>query len=333
KLSSIWIHSDSDLGKVTDKSTLKDIVNIKDDIQPSKKGDKLVWTGEESDIYYQGTPEKDLPLKTNIKYYLDDKEVDPKDIVGESGKLKIKINNKNTDKNSVKLKNDETKTLYTPYIVAAVVDLPIDTFSNIEISSGKLMSDGSRQIVSQVFLPELKDSLNIEKDLDIIENNLEIEADVENFEMESIMFAATSKFPDIDTLDSAEDLEELMDGLEEIESASKQLVDATEELYDGQKELGTGIDKLVDGSNDLHKGSNELLDGSNQLKEGIHAAHSGSKKINEGANTLSNSANELGQGFMDLGDGTIEFSNKAAEFSQGASQLADGLDSIPENTQ
>lgn len=332
KLSSIWIHSDSEIDKIVDKSILKDIVNIKDDTEPDKKANELIWDVKDSDIYYQGTPNKELPIETNIKYYLEDKEVDPNDIIGKDGKLKIKIQIENVDKQSAKLKNNKNKTVYTPYIVATVVDLPTDKFSNININTGKLISDGSRQIVSHISLPGLRESLDIEKELKIIEDDLEITADVVDFEMESIMFAATSEFPDIDSLDSAEDLDELLDGLDKLEEASDKLIEATGKLSDGQKELDTGIGKLVDGTHEINLGSNELLNGSNQLRDGINSAHNGSKKINQGTNTLANSADELGQGFADLGDGTIEFSNKAAEFSQATSQLSKGLSSIPEST-
>lgn len=331
KLSSIWIHSDSDLDKLTDKSNLKDIVNIKNDQEPDQKGKELIWEVEDSDLYYQGRPDKDLPLQVSIQYYLDDKKVDPQDIIGESGRLKIKIQVENKDKQLVSLKNKKEKTLYTPYLVASLVNLPTDTFSNININSGRLISDGDRQLVSHVFLPGLKDSFDIDQDLDILEDSLEITSDVEDFQMESIMFGATSEFPDIDSLDSAKDLDELIHGLEELSDASKELVKGTEELLDGQKELGLGIEEIAKGSYTLYSGGNQLVDGSNQLKEGVNTAYTASQDLSQGADILSQSADKLGQGFSDLGDGSIEFSQGARDFSQGASQLADRLDSIPSN--
>ncbi|MBC8590255.1 hypothetical protein [Wansuia hejianensis] len=332
KTSSIWIHSDSSLDKIIDESILEDIVNIKGDIEPVKENQKLVWDVEDSDIYYQGKVNKELPIQPKIKYYLDGKEVNPEDIVGKKGKLKINISIENTDKHTIKLKDGKTKTAYAPYIVATVVDLPTENFSNVHVNTGKLISDGSNQIVSYVCLPGIKESLNLKKDLSKIQDHLEITADVVDFEMKPIMFAATSEFPDIDTLDSAKDLDELIDGLDKIKEASDKLADATEKLYNGQKELDTGIGKLVDGSKKLNIGSNVLLEGSSKLQEGLNAAYGGSKEINQGANTLASSANELGQGFVGLGDGTIQFSNKAMEFSQGASQVAEGISSIPEST-
>ena len=323
KISSIWIHSDSALDKVEDTSSLDDIVNIKSDIEPSREADKLIWDVNESDIYYQGTPAKDLPIETNIKYFLDNEEVNPEDILGKDGKFRLEIEVINKDKR---------EELYAPYIVATVVDLPTDKFFNIDTNTGKLISDGSRQIVSHIALPGLKESLNLEKDLKSIKDKLEITADVVDFEMESIMFAVTSEFPEIDAIDSAKDLDDLMDGLDKIEEASDKLIEATEKLADGQKELDKGIDKFIEGANKLSLGSNDLLNGSNKLKDGISSAHAGSKQINQGANTLANSAGQLGQGFSDLGDGTVEFSNKAAEFSKATNQVSEGLSSIPEST-
>src|SRR3712207_9171620 len=48
-----------------------------------------------------------------ISYILDGKEVNPKDVVGKSGKLKIKLQIINKDSHKVTVKGKE-KTIYTP---------------------------------------------------------------------------------------------------------------------------------------------------------------------------------------------------------------------------
>lgn len=68
-----------------------------------------------------------MPLKPEIKYYLDGKEVKPEDIVGESGSFKIQINIENQDKHRVNT-GGKSKDAYTPYMVATVVDLPMNKF-------------------------------------------------------------------------------------------------------------------------------------------------------------------------------------------------------------
>lgn len=332
KLSSIWIHSNLHRDPIIDTSTLKNLVNIKNDDEPNRKNNEVVWDTKGKDIYYQGEPIEELPLEINVKYSLEGKDVNPQSIVGESGRLEMKIEIVNKDKFIVKTKNNTTRSIYTPYLIATVVDLPTDKFTNITINTGKLISDGSRQIVSNISLPGIKESLGIEKELKNIPDDLIITADVEDFEMGSIMFAATSEIPEIDGLESAQDLIELMDGLKGLGEASEKLVEATEKIYLGQKDLNFGVGKLVDGTGELAKGSEKLLRGSSDLNRGLNSAYEGSKQIRGGADELSSGAKELGQGFSDLGEGTLEFGNKAIEFAQGAAQIAQGVSSIPGNT-
>lgn len=304
KTSSIWLHSNSPLKTVEDKSILKDVVNVKGEEKPEVKNEKLIWETDDTDIYYQGKADKELPIKPEIKYFLDGKEVEIGDIVGESGKLKVSINIKNIDRQNIETKNEDMKLAYTPYMVATVVDLPMDKFKNININTGKIISDGSNQIISFISFPGLKESLGTEENIFNLEDHLEIVADVVDFEMKPIVFTATSEIPEIDGLEDAKDLDELLDGIGKIKEASEKLADAIGVLSQGQRELNTGIDELAEGINQLKFGSSEL----------------------------SKSANQLGEGFVGLGEGMGEFSDKAVEFSQGAAQVAEGTSSLSKGT-
>ena len=108
KISSIWLYSDSPLKNVEDKSILKDVVNVKGKEKAEIKDGKLIWNTDNTEIYYRGNVEKQLPLNPKIKYFLDGKEVQVEDILGESGRLKIQINIENTDKHSIN-KNGKTQ--------------------------------------------------------------------------------------------------------------------------------------------------------------------------------------------------------------------------------
>ena len=120
-ISSIWLHSDSPLESVEDKSTLEEVTNVKGDEVPIVEDGKLIWKTDEKDIYYQGKTDKELPIKTEIKYYLNGELVEPEDIVGKSGDIRITIKIENRDKRG---------TIYAPYMVATAVDLPMDKFTD-----------------------------------------------------------------------------------------------------------------------------------------------------------------------------------------------------------
>ncbi|WIV13268.1 hypothetical protein [Proteiniborus sp. MB09-C3] len=286
--SSIWLHSDSILEKVEDNTTLKEVISVKGDEVPTSQQGKLIWQSDKKDIYYQGKTDKELPIKIEIKYFLDGKLVEPENIVGKSGDIRITIDIENRDKRG---------TIYAPYMIAAAVDLPMDKFTDVKINTGKIVSDGSNQIITFVSLPGLKESLGVEKNIVDLTNGLEIKAVVKDFEMKPIAFTATSEIPEINGLDDAKNLDELIDGIEKIKEASEKLNEATEKLYDGQVKLDGGIDELING-----------------------------------VNLISQSVDQLGQGFVGLGNGSVEFSSKAMEFSQGAAKAAEGIAKIPEST-
>lgn len=286
--SSIWLHSDSPLKTVEDKTILKEVINVKGDEVPKSEEGKLIWQSDKKDIYYQGKADKELPIKAEIRYYLDGKLVEPEDIAGKSGDMRITINIENRDKRG---------SIYAPYMVAAAVDLPMDKFTDVEINTGKIVSDGSNQIITFISLPGLKESLGAGKNIVDLPNRLEIKAKVSDFEMKPIVITATSEIPELDGLDNAKNLNELIDGIEKIKEASEKLKGATKKLYDGQTKLDSGIDELVNG-----------------------------------VNIISRSADQLGEGFVGLGNGSVEFSSKAMELSQGVAKAAEGVDKIPEST-
>lgn len=332
RYASVRLHSDSPLKKIEDKSILEDVKNVKGDEEASIEDGKIIWETDKKDIYYQGEVDKALPIMPEVKYYLDGDEVEAEDIAGESGELEIHISIENTDKRSIDLESGASESLYAPYIVATSLILPMDKFDNIEANTGKILSDGSNEILNFISLPGLEESLNIGKDILDLPNDLEIKADVVDFEMTPIVFTVTSEIPEMEDLDMAKDLEELLDGIDSIVEASGKLNEATEKLYQGQGDLNLGVSGLLNGLEQINEGTDPLYQGSLDLKDGIDSAYKGSLEINKGTDILSKSAKQLGEGFTALGDGTVEYSKKALEFSQGANKIAQGIGSIPENT-
>ena len=90
KTVSVWINKD---GKthVKDKSDLKDIKNLETDEKIETKDGFIDINSKDKDFYYQGKTDKDLPVDVEIKYELEGKAIDFKDLEGKSGKVKITI--------------------------------------------------------------------------------------------------------------------------------------------------------------------------------------------------------------------------------------------------
>ncbi|WP_392486247.1 hypothetical protein ACER0A_009435 [Haloimpatiens sp. FM7315] len=264
-----WLHVDNNQGEIQDISDLNDIKNIKSSETPEISGEKLIWKTDKKDIFYQGKTEKKLPIEVKISYYLNDEEVNPKDIAGKSGALKIKINYINKAYKTVNIKG-ENKKIYTPFTVMSIVNLPMDKFTNVKSNLGQIVSDGNNQAITSVVFPGLKESLNVSKevnDLIDLKETLEITAEVKKFEMGPIMITATPKLPEVKGFEKAKNFEELFKGLDQLKDASSKLEEGSLKLKDGSK-------KLMDGLNEANDKVNKATDMMGKDKEKISLINS-----------------------------------------------------------
>ncbi|PRR79411.1 hypothetical protein CLLI_08910 [Clostridium liquoris] len=280
-----WLHSDEENLNVEDISKLNDIKNVKGNEVPLKDGDKLTWKSDKKDIFYQGTTKEDPPVEISVKYYFDGKEVNPKDIAGESGKLKIKINYKNTDKQMVNI-NGKMKNIYTPMTALTVVTLPFDNFSNIKINDGTIISEGNNKIINFAAFPGMKESFDLNND-DInskIPNELEINCDVNNFKMDPILITVTPQLPEIKAIKDAKNVDELKNGINDLQNASNELLNGILQTKNGAQGLNVGITKVKNGMI-----SSQYASG--KLSNGIEDAHNGlwdiRKDMDENSDKLS----------------------------------------------
>lgn len=265
----------SSLGTIDDVSDLKDIKNVKGDETFSENNGKLVWQGDKKDICYQGTTTKKIPVGMKVTYELDGKKVSADDLEGKSGHLKIHYEYQNTSADSGK---------YTPFLMATGLLMDGEKFSNVTVDNGKVISDGDRDIVIGMGLPQLKEQLTSVSskvdDLDI-PDSFTVEADVTDYEkVEAITVATNEVFNEVGT-DKFDSLDELKDSMTELQDASNKLVSGSGELKDGLDTLlsssGTlvsGIDQLASGGNTLAGGTGSLVSGANTLNAGLQTASS-----------------------------------------------------------
>ena len=166
-----WLKNKGKEKTLKDKSSLTDIENVKGDETFKQNSDgTLTWNTDGGDIYYQGTTGKKLPVSVKLTYYLDGKEIQASDLAGKSGKVKIRIDYENTEKRTEEV-NGKKEEIYTPFMMMTAMILPADTFTNVEITNGKVLSDGTNDIAVGYGFPGLSDSLKLSdmKELDDME--------------------------------------------------------------------------------------------------------------------------------------------------------------------
>lgn len=315
-----WLKNAGSEKELEDSSILKDIQNVKGDETYQASGNSLTWKTEGKDIYYQGSTDKKLPVSVHFTYYLDGKEMNPSDLSGKSGRLRIKVAYENNTRQTVEI-DGKKESIYTPFALLTGMILPDEIFSNVTIDNGKVISDGQRSIVLGIAMPGLADSLGLNKtdssadllSLDIPET-LEISADVENFSMDPTFTIALSDILDFLDTNGISDMSELTEALDDLEEAALQLVDGSEELFNGTDTLNSNYQ--------------ELDSGIQTLKAGIDTAASGSNTLAEGITTYINGAAQLS-------DGAVSYVNGEQQIADGARQLEPliaGLNNIHEGT-
>jgi len=305
-----WLKNKKKSAKIKDATDLNDIENVKGD-ETFQKGSKhsITWDANGNDIYYQGKTDKELPVSMQVTYYLDGKEISPKDLVGKSGKVRVRYEFTN---------HDVHNGIYTPFTMITAVILPTEHFSNVKMENARDISDGSKHILMGVAFPGLSDSLKL-KDSAIgqkfdIPDSFEFTADVKDFQM-----TVTA------TVASADTLSEF--GLDK--------VDTIDELNDSLTTLSNASEKLVNGSGELLSGVKELRDASKTLKNGTAVLNKKTKELSKGLNTLDDKkddlisgAKKLSKGTKDLKAGTSELEKKTKSLPSMMKELASGLDSI-----
>ena len=150
------------LENIDDLTDLKDIMNISGDESFTLNGNKLSFKAISNDIIYTGTTDKELPIKIDIKYYLNNEEKDVNDIIGATGKVKIVFNYRNIS-SCYRNINGVNKVLYTPFVITTGMILNNEYNSNIEVTNGKAINNGNSNIILGIATPGLADSLGLQE--------------------------------------------------------------------------------------------------------------------------------------------------------------------------
>lgn len=248
--------SDLEKGSVVDYTKLDDIKNINGREKFSIDSGTLTWKSTGKDIFYQGKATEELPIKVTAKYYLNGEEVNPKKIKGKSGNVKIvySFTNESYDKSSG---------MYTPFVVTTTSIINSDNNTDIDISNGKVVNTGTKNIVTGISAPGLYDSvgLNELKDMD----KVTITYNTTKFSMNEVYFVITPKLlseVDVNTLSKVDSLNSslntLQNGMNELQNGSSTLNDGAKKIENGTKSLNDGLKSATNGMQEVNSGASEL---------------------------------------------------------------------------
>ena len=311
-----------------DMSTLLNIKNTNGDEEASQNGTSLEWKTSGNDIYYQGNTDKELPLDCTIKYELNGEEIAPNDLIGKSGNVKITIEYTNKEERFVNI-NGKNEKMYVPFVVMAGTMLDNTKMNNIEVTNGKVLDNGQKTVVVGLACPGLIESLGLEdEDLPDL-NKVEISFEATDFEMENIMSYATPKIFDDADISAMDKLDEVYSQINDLKSASTQLVEGAKTLQDGTEEYVSKSTEFADGLETFNQGINTATNSYNKIDEGIDSVNSNISTIKNGASKLNKGASDLSDGLNSLQTGVSAGKEQAvSSLEESSKTLSDGIDQI-----
>lgn len=330
---SSWLHNASGIKNIEETLDIQDVENVKSAEEPTVEGDTYTWNIDGTDVYYQGTSEKQLPVEVTITYRLDGKQMRPEELAGKSGALEIHIEMKNLAGTTKKIQGKETN-IHPLYLAAGILDFSSDHFTNVVCENAKVLSDGNHQMVGFMTIPGFEDTLKsagIDKAEDLpIKDSYTIKADVKDFEMGPVMIAMTPEVP-LDKLKDINTFDELTEGIDALEEATTQLFDGTTQLQEATQlfatkmgELNTSVQPLSTGITSLNLGARQLAEGSSALRSNLNDLDTGLAKVKEGSEALARAT----QQFPAFVQGAKDLTTGATQLHVGIQQMAEGIDTL-----
>ena len=329
-----WLHNDSGIKNLKEKLNLTDVKNVKTDEVPEDNNGEYTWNSDSNDIYYQGKSTEQLPVTMQITYELDGKQLSQKELKGKSGHLKINIHLKNVNSETKRI-NGKNVIIHPFFVAGGMLSLDNDHYSNTTCDQGKIVADGSKQMLVFAAVPGLKDTLD-SADLSKVSDQLSIgddiniECDVTDCDELKLMMGMSNEEDISGILDEGDSIEELTNGIAKLMDADDQLVDGSQQLADGTQQLITESEPLTSSSGSIRTLSDGVLtlnSGALRLKAALAQYTGGVGQLNDGVNALyaiPDGANKISLGMTT----PVEEGKPESSLTGGAAALTAGLQNM-----
>ena len=280
----------SDGDTIEDYTNLTDIKNKEGDEAFTQNADGTIeWENHGEDITYEGTGSEELPVDVNISYELDGQPIEPEELAGKSGSLKIRFDYKNKTTQTIKIEGKEEQ-VSVPFAVISTMLLSEDHASNIKVENGKVMDIDGQKLVVGYACPGLTKSLKLTtyeptEDIDIPEY-VEVMADVTDFSLDFTATIISSGLLEDMDLKDLDDVDEMSDNMKKLEEATDKLSDGAGTLEDGMKTYQTYLVQYLSGVTALDQGAGALESGLQVMNEKKGDLQAGTTLLKESLTTL-----------------------------------------------
>ena len=162
-------------------------------------------------------------MDVSISYELDGQAIEPEELAGKSGQLKIRFDYKNKTTQTIKVDGKEEQ-VSVPFAVISTMLLSDDHASDIEVENGKVMDIDGQKLVIGYACPGLTKSLKLTtyeptEDIDIPEY-VEVTADVTDFSLDFTATIISSGLLEDMDLKDLDEVDEMSDSMKKLEEAT-----------------------------------------------------------------------------------------------------------------
>ena len=268
----------------------------------------------------------ELPLAVDATYLLDGEEVEPGDVVGESGRLEVRfeVENVTGQEQEVTLTNGRggttTTTAEVPVpMVGSLTTVAPEGFTNVTSDEANMAGDGrggtKLSFTMTLFPPIASTTATFGYTADI-EDGVVPRVDITALPVNPL------KSPSFKT--AASSYEGGSATGEELAAGATEIDGHLLEMRDGAAELLAGLIKLHEGSQELQDGlAGKAAPGAERLAGGASDLRDGLGKIDDGAGELADGAGRLSGGTGDALSGSVKLRDGLGQISGGLERLSD----------
>ena len=326
------------LDEIVDRTLLTAIQNVGGKEAFTLDGETLTWQAQGKDITYEGTSDKTPAILPVVTLTLDGEEITVDSLKDKTGDAVL----------TVAYQTNEP----LPALAVTVLPLPEEGITDLRLENAAALTVLGRQVLVGWAVPGMDEELKLPTSF-----SAAFHADHANLNWMLTLTtsdpidAACKELDDRIDLDLHTELDEAKALLTALQSGETlpETSGKTKDIVPKINELNDGLTQLNDGAETLANGAAQLSDGASALKDGAAQLNTGAAELAAGALTLSTGAADAegGAASLDTGLATIIANNEAlnngaqtifaAILSSANAQLsASGLDAagieIPELT-
>ena len=326
------------LDEIVDRTLLTAIQNVGGKEAFTLDGETLTWQAQGKDITYEGTSDKTPAILPVVTLTLDGEEITVDSLKDKTGEAVL----------TVAYQTNEP----LPALAVTVLPLPEEGITDLRLENAAALTVLGRQVLVGWAVPGMDEELKLPTSFSAAFHADHAELNwLLTLTTSDPIDAACKELDDRIDMDPHTELDEAKALLTALQSGETlpETSGKTKDIVPKINELNDGLTQLNDGAETLANGAAQLSDGASALKDGAAQLNTGAAELAAGALTLSTGAADAegGAASLDTGLATIIANNEAlnngaqtifaAILSSANAQLsASGLDAagieIPELT-